>query len=910
MDALASPRSALFRADEIELPASAGGGDRLGAIARAYLQQARRRLQAWHEAGAGGEEIVTAFTAAADRIIRYLYDIAVSDFLSRNPRMNQRCAVLAQGGYGRGELGPGSDVDLLFLYSWKVNPFVESVAEKILYTLWDTGLQVGHAVRNAAECVRLAEKDLKVKTAILDTRLVCGDEGLYGEFEAVRESEILKRHPERFFREKVRESEERHRQYGDSVYLLEPHVKEGEGGLRDFQTAVWMARVKFKTRTVREIVQKGVVTERELEDVLRSRDFLWRVRNTLHFLSNGHQDQLTFEYQERVGAVLGYHDADERRAVERFMQDYYLHAAQVHRFTEVVVDRCLERSNRYRQLRRFLGREIRPGVRIVNGELTLEDAALLEREPSNLVSLFRDAQRHGVDIASRTKSLLRQNAARLDPARDSPEVRRAFLDVLNGKSRVYETLCEMHAVGVLGSLLPEFGQLRCMVIRDFYHIYTVDEHTLRGVWELERLAGGAYRQSCDLLTQVIREIERPDVVYLAMLLHDVGKGHGHGHSDRGARLAAGVAARLALDVDQAREIERLVRHHLLMSHIAQHRDLDDERVIIEFAKHLETAETLKKLYVMTFADMKAVAPTVWNNWRDMVLRDLYVKTLEVFEKGDFVEEGREARVERAKARLRRSLSDREALRPAMEEAMRTFPSSYFLSASEETFAHHLELVRQLRAGGGEASTSVRHFPDREFTEFTVCTGDRPGLFSMITGVLTAQGLNILSAQIATSEDGIALDVFRLSHAGSGERVLDEERWERVRDTLARVLGGSLSVEALVGRSARPSILSKRGLPQIPTAVTFDDESSEHYDLIEVSTQDRVGVLYAITHTLARLGCAIHLARISTVLRHVYDVFYVTDVSGPKITDRGRLGAVCDAIVRRLEAEASVWENGK
>ncbi len=888
-----------FHPDEIALPRLDGRRDGLGPVVKAYLQEARARLQSWNASGASGTDVVVVFTEVVDRVVRYLWEAAVADYTRRNVRINQKCAVLAQGGYGRGELNPQSDVDLLFLYSWKVNPFVESIAEKILYSLWDTGLAVGHAVRSVQECVRLAGKDFKVKTALLDTRFLCGDESLHGEFDtAIRKDVLQKRTPEGFFKEMAGETAARRRRYGGSVYLLEPHVKEGEGGLRDLHTALWMARLKFKVQTLRELVQKSVLAEHELDEALEARDFLWRVRSTLHFLSGNHQDQLTFEYQEQVASTLGYRDADERRAVERFLRDTYLHAATIARFTDTVIERCLERP--YRRFGKLFSRAIRPGLRIINGEILIEDPKILE-DPVEVVSVFRESQRHGAKLSLRAKSLLAEGAPRVDAARAEPAVVAAFLDVLRGKQRIYQTLRDMHDAGVLGALAPEFGQLRCMVIRDFYHIYTVDEHTLRGIMELEHLAHGQYREMARLLTQVRHDIEKPEVLHLAMLLHDIGKGHGHGHSDRGARLARAVARRMGFHEDDVQQVELLVRHHLLMSHIAQHRDLHDDRVIVEFAKLVTSADVLKRLYVMTFADMRSVAPKVWNNWRDLLLGELYMRTLEMFEKGELTEEAREERVNRVKERLsRRVAAEAPALLASLGLALQSMPASYFLTTPEQSFLPHLALLKEFRETGVPLSTSIQHFADREFSEFTVASGDRPGLFSMIAGVLAAHGMSILGAQITTTADGVALDVFRLSHAESVERVLDDERWHRVRETLEQVLGGEVSVESLVEPSEQPSVLAKKSLPKIPTTVTFDLQDSDNYSLVEVSTQDAIGLLFAITNQLTRQGCLIHLAKISTVLHHVYDAFYVTDANGRKITDWRRMQEICESVERRLE----------
>ena len=888
-----------FRAENVRLPPPEDPGGDLGAIAKDALARSRETLRVWNEAGAGGGEIVAAYTSVVDRIVRWLYEAAVADFGRRNVRVNQRCAVLAEGGYGRAELNPGSDVDLLFLYHWKVNPFVESVAEKILYTLWDTGLRVGHSVRSVPECVRLAARDLKVKTALLDTRFLCGDLVLFGEFDRAMKRDILPKNQDRFFQDKIAESEARHESYGGSVYLLEPQIKEGEGGLRDLHTALWMARVKYKIENLRQLVQKGVVNERELAGVLEARDFLWRVRNTLHFLSNGHQDQLTFEYQERVAAILGYRDRDERRAVEAFLQDVYTHADRVHRFAALIQDRCLEKAQPYRRFGRPFGREIRPGVRILDREISIEDPERIEEEPVELIRLYLEAQRHGVSLSSRTRGALQRLAPLLDERRDSPEIVGAFLEILRGPSRVVETLREMHASGVLGHLVPEFGALYRTVIRDLHHIYTVDEHTLRGVAELERLHQGHYRESCPLLTQVIHQIDRLEVLYLAMLLHDVGKGHGQGHSERGAHLALAAAARMGLHPDDARQIADLVRHHLLMSHIAQRRDLQDDRVIVEFARQIGSIEVLNKLYVMTFADMRSVAPTVWNNWRDLELGELYMRALEVLEQGEFVAEEPEARAERVKQRLREELGVREpALAGPLEDMLTTMPASYFLTTPGERFAHHVRLLRDFRRDTPTLLASVRHFPEREFSEFTVCTRDRPGLFSMIAGALAAQRINILGAVITTSEDGVALDVFRVSHGPHG-RVLEDERWQRVRESLEKVISGEIDVGQLVARSRRGALLEKKVLPSIASEVTVDNEDSERYTLFEISTRDEIGLLYTITQGIRALGCRIHIAKISTVLDHVYDVFYVSDLEGRKITDPAKLEEIRAGLEARL-----------
>src|SRR5262245_51183665 len=401
------------------LPAPGGDVAEAAVVARTFLARVRTEVRVRHDGGAGGIEAVAAYTDAIDRLIMYLFATASAHFLGRYPRINQHCTLIAQGGYGRGELNPSSDIDLLFLYPWKVNPYVETVAEGILYALWDAGLTVGHALRNMRECARLAARDLKAKTAILDARYLCGDEYLYQEFEVRMQEEVWSQQPTQFFKEKLAESQERHERAGESVYLLQPQLKEGQGGLRDLHTALWMAKVKFKVRSFRELVTLGVIPERSVVELETALDALWRVRNALHLATGAHQDQLTFELQERLAPTFGFPPG--RAGVEAFMRAYYGHATTVHLFGEAVIARCLQTAEPYR------GREpsvrlIREGMRIHGRTLSVVGREVFEREPAALVHVFAEAQRHGVTLSAPTRELIRDSLPFLAPQRDSPAV--------------------------------------------------------------------------------------------------------------------------------------------------------------------------------------------------------------------------------------------------------------------------------------------------------------------------------------------------------------------------------------------------------------------------------------------------------------------------------------------------------
>lgn len=867
------------------------------AACKHFLNHYREEIKKRHRGGASGETVVNAVTAMTDRMVCKLFQCITGDNSSAG-KPKERLALVAIGGYGRGELNPYSDIDLMFLYEGKDSQHIEEIAQKLLYFLWDMRLDVGYSVRTLSDCAEMASTDTTVKTALLDARLLIGSRPLFKEFQKMMLSQILTKGSDAFIEEKLEEMKARREKYGSSVYILEPNLKEGEGALRDLHCAMWIAKIKYKITSPRELIIKGIMTDEELSVYNDSLSYLWRLRNELHYRTGRKSDQLTFDAQTELAVFLGYVNSGKVLAVEEFMRDYYLHALKVRNFAWELITKCTWREEKGLKILGYLiRRPVGDGFFIIKGELHILDDAAIKKEPSRLMKIFEYAQRHGVSLHVMVINTIRNNLDLVnDKFRRNREVNASFLNILRSEKGLGKILQLMHDLGFLNRFIPEFENTYCKVQHDLYHIYTVDIHSIFAVEEIARLWRGEHAADLPLLTKLADEVDKRELLALAVLLHDMGKGEGEGHEERGAAMVPTIARRMGLSKEDSERLEFLIRHHLLFAHIAQRRDLHDEKMIIQFSRQMGKSENLKMLYLLTYADIKAVGPDVWTEWKALLLHELYDKSFEVLERGDFRLEARSERVKKVKRRVIEIIG-REFPQELVKDELKAMTTRHLLSNTPELLAEHVRIMLSL--GDDTMIEKIIHKQERGYTSYTICTLDVTGLFSRITGVMAANGINILGAQIHTSTNGKVLDVLQVN-SPQGFIITDENRWKKVGEDMRRVLEGKVWVKNLVAKRRRPTLLVEKPKPRFPTEVEIDNEVSADYTVIDIYTHDKVGLLYRITSTLTELGLYIGVSKISTKVDQVADVFYVKDIFGHKIVKEAKLKEIRERLTKAIE----------
>jgi len=866
---------------------------------KSALGEARARAEDMLLKDRHGRRCAEQLCHVHDEIIRILFDFAVGELYPLQVRSQaEHMAVVATGGYGRGLLAPSSDIDLLFLLPYKQTAWGESVAETVLYCLWDMGLKVGHATRSVNECIRQAKADMTIRTALLESRFLFGDAKLYAELTARFDKEVAQGTAPEFVAAKLAEREERHRRAGQSRYLVEPNVKDSKGGLRDLHTLFWIAKYVYRVHEPEELIACGVFDRDEYNLFRRCEDFLWSVRCNMHFVAGRAEERLSFDIQREIAVRLGYTEHPGLKDVERFMKHYFLTAKHVGDLTAILCAGLEDRQAKPAPVLSRMIARLRPARSrrtlsetddfiVDNNRINIARADVFRRDPVNLIRLFHLAQKHNLAFDPEAMRAATRSLKLIDAKmRGDPEANRLFLEILTSKTETETVLRRMNEAGVLGAFVRAFGRVVAMMQFNMYHHYTVDEHLLRCIGALNEIEQGGNRDIvlATELTQTIQPRHRT-LLLVALFLHDIAKGQLEDHSIAGARIARRLCPRLGLTAAETELVAWLVEVHLVMSTVAQSRDLSDRKTIENFAAVVQALERMKLLYILTVADIRAVGPGVWNGWKAQLLRTLYYETEPVLT-GGFTEVNRAARVAQAKAEFRDEIGDWPA--DALDAYIARHYPAYWLKVDLAHKVAQARFVRETEAAGKRLATSVGFDVARGVTELAVYAPDHPWLLSIIAGACAVAGANIVDAQIYTTTDGLALDTIAVSR--EFERDEDEaRRAARIGDAIEKAVRGEIKLPEVVANRA-PAKARLRAFA-IEPEVTINNQWSHRYTVVEVTGLDRPGLLYELTGTLSKLNLNIASAHVATFGERVVDVFYVTDLLGEKIGSPTRQAAI-------------------
>ncbi len=868
---------------------------------KGFLKVETHRLKMLHRAGAGGLEICRARAAILDVLLKSLWQAAKNALPEQSQKGFPPLALVALGGYGRAELNPHSDIDFMFLHSRPIAaagpvPFLSHMVDGLLYPLWDIGLKVGHSVRTVDEAVSQANSDMQSKTSLIEARWITGDEALFEKFQKTLLNKCVSRHEQEYIAMRIEDQNARRNKFGNSASMQEPNLKNGCGGLRDYQNLLWMAFFKYRTRTLKELQAHEMIGDTERKQLEAAYDFLLRVRTEMHYHVNRAMDVLSKSLQPAVAHNLGYKDRSPSQRIERFMRDVYTHSRNIFLITRTLERRLALAPEPRLSLRALLPQrgkskpEQVDGFKVADGEIHASSPRVFREQPRRLMRVFLYAQQRAATLHPDLAQMIRHQLGLVDHAFLTDEhVRETFLTILNQRGVVAPVLRAMHEVDLLGKYLPEFGKLTCLVQHEFYHQYTADEHTLVCLEQLDRIWDSQetlYRT----YTPLFQSLERPFLLYLALLLHDVGKPEGHGHhSELSAELAMRAARRLGLDGSASHTLRLLIEHHLLMASTSQRRDLDDPAVIRQFAKRVQNPEVVSLLTLHTFVDSQATSDKLWNGFKDSLLWLLHMKSMQLMAGGTEFVRAEEKQKELLMADVKRLLPP-EVSPEEWQAHCTTLPPRYFQIQTAREVLDDLSLAHEfLSLQVADESNPLhpvarwRDDPDRGGNVVKVCTWDRAGLFRKIAGSLSAAGMNILSAQIFSRSDGVVLDTFFVNDARTGNLARREQR-DLFEFVLNKALTGEeVQFQALIARqmSSRAVYQAYAG-ERLPTRIRFDNEASETRTVIEVETEDRPGLLYVISESLAEVQLDISAARICTERGAAIDSFYVKELDGAKV----------------------------
>ncbi len=905
---LADDHAARLRGQLAACGADVARDDALG-VFRRHLAQVQADIRDAFEAyRVSGAEAACLLSRRMDELIACLFDYTIT--VQIPDAASGTMAVAATGGYGRGNLAPFSDIDLLFLTGDASGAPGDAVVEFMLYFLWDLGLKVGHATRSIAQCVAEAEGDVTIRTSLIDVRLLAGEEALFGVLSARLIVAAIESGVGDFLDAKRRERAARHARYGESAFLVEPNIKEGRGGLRDMQTLYWMSRMVFGNARMRDLVAAseprpgaGLLTETEARHARRSWDFLWTVRFHLHYVSGRAEERLTFDMQPVVGARMGYTHHGRQVGVERFMRHYFLTAREVMRLTHVLEPQLVRAALGSPAVVSIADAALtKAGFTLLEGDLVPVDADRFGHDPLSMLEILRQARDRGLrlhPLAMHQLIRFERGAVRL---RDDAMANDILLDLLCGQLEHRQVdgarqLGVLNETGLLGRLIPDWSRIVGQMQFDTYHVYTVDEHTIEAVRVLNDLEGGRLADVTPVASELAVDLSLDPrsrrALYVALLLHDVAKGRGGDHSELGAEVAQGLGPRLGLTAEETETVSWLVLHHLLLSTVAFKRDIDDPKTILDLADTIQSPARLRLLLMMTVADMRAVSPRVWNAWKATLLTELYTRVADVLEGGLATTE-RDVRVARAKEAASEMLAEEGWSEADRSAFLKLGYGSYWLAFDPETHLRHARLVREAERTEAPLTVDAQPLPARAVTEVTVYATDHAGLFSRIAGALAVAGASIVDARIHTLVNGRALDTFWVQDATDG--AFDTpRRLAKLPGLIEQALSDRMGLSAIDG-SLSTVIGRRMRAIHVPPRVVVDNRASNTHTVIEVNGRDRPGLLHEVTHAISQQGLQIASAHVTTYGVRAVDVFYVKDVFGLKVTNERKLASLREAVL--------------
>ncbi len=893
-----------------------------------FLKLENHRVAMLHKSGVGGLEVSRARSTVIDVLIRHILAAVESNLLATRAAV-PRFAVVAIGGYGRGELNPFSDIDIMFLHApdlvtrGKAHPSLAALTDALLYSLWDIGLKVGHSVRSVEDAVVEANREMQSKTSLIESRLVAGEPAMFVRFQAVIVAKCVRGHEKAYLKARLEDQVTRRTKFGNSPFMQEPNIKNGCGGLRDYQNLLWMTFFKYRVRTLKDLEPHGLISETERKQLDAAYDYLMLVRNELHYIAKRAVDVIAKNVQPTLANNLGFTDRSPSRRLEEFMRNLFLHMRHIYLITRTLEQRLAlstggasRLADLFRKGKQRVTQQVVDGFKIIGTQIC-EGSRSFKEQPRRLMRVFLHAQQRGVTLRPDLAQLIRNQLPLINRefCRD-PHVSETFLQILTQRGNVASILRTMHEVGFLGKYIPEFGKLTCMVQHEFYHQYTVDEHTLVCLEKLDQI-WAATEPPLSRYTQLFQNLEHPWLLYLALLLHDAGKGvDSKDHSEVGGKIARGVARRLGLNGTITHSLRLIIENHLLMVQISQRRDLDDQGVIRSFASVVQNSDNLVMLTLHTLADSLGTSDQLWNGFKDSLLQSLLTKTAALLSGGDDFIRAEQKQVEllneEVQAILPSTMSEEE-----ITAHFQQLPPRYFAIhsarqiAADVCLAHrfmHLQLTEEDQAL--VPVVTWQNEPDRGFTSLHVCTWDRPGVFTKIAACLTGAGLNVLTAQIFTRGDGIILDTFYVTDAKTGAPAKKEER-EKFERIFNDTLQGKINIDEFIAQQPRlPSMYQALEDEEIPTRITFDNSTAERRTVIDIETKDRVGLLYYISQTLTELKLDMALAKIVTEKGAAIDAFYVRNLNGTKITTETQQKSVHDKLRQTIARMDRIKGRGK